>query len=247
MGGMRMGGMRMARRSNKALPVVALFEAIAMLPWWLGVVGAIVAYAGLHWLADPANVREAAAPGRTALGAVARQLASVGQYVVPALLLAGAAASAFGQMSRQRLVRSVALDTDGAALRSMSWQQFERLVGEAFRMQGYAVVETGMAGPDGGIDLKLTRNGETFLVQCKHWRAFKVSVNVVRELYGVMASRAAAGGFVVTSGRFTPQAEEFARDHGIELIDGPALDRMLEPVRRAHGPRADADQPPTKG
>lgn len=45
------------------------------------------------------------------------------------------------------------------------------------------------SGPDCGIDLTLDKGGETFLVQCKRWRATKVGVEVVRELYGAMATR----------------------------------------------------------
>ena len=80
----------------------------------------------------------------------------------------------------------------------MTWGQFEKLVGEAFRLQGYSVTETGRGGADGGRDLILSKGGERFLVQCKQWKAFMVPVGVVRELYGVMAAKAAAGGFVVT-------------------------------------------------
>src|SRR5208337_454126 len=59
---------------------------------------------------------------------------------------------------------------DMKTLRSMSWQDFERLVGEAYRQQGYTITETGGEGPDGGVDLVLKKNGETILVQCKHWK-----------------------------------------------------------------------------
>lgn len=69
----------------------------------------------------------------------------------------------------------------------MNWFEFELLIGEAFRRQGYTVSETN-TGADGGIDLILNRNGETHLVQCKHWKASKVSVQVVREFYGVIVS-----------------------------------------------------------
>lgn len=62
-------------------------------------------------------------------------------------------------------------------------------MGEAFRMQGYRVVETGGNGPDGGIDLILRKDREKYLVQCKQWKAFSVVVPVVRELYGVMAAK----------------------------------------------------------
>jgi Restriction endonuclease len=115
----------------------------------------------------------------------------------------------------------------------MSWQQFERLVGEAFRQQGYQVFETGGGGADGGVDLVLTRSGEKHLVQCKQWRAFKVGVDVVRELYGVMAAKGAAGGFVVTSGRFTDEAVAFAQGRNVRLLDGPKLHALLQQARQA--------------
>lgn len=38
------------------------------------------------------------------------------------------------------------------SIRSLSWQRFEELVGEAYRRQGYRVLENDSAGPDGGID-----------------------------------------------------------------------------------------------
>jgi restriction system protein len=57
-----------------------------------------------------------------------------------------------------------------------------------------------------------------FYVQCKQWRAYKVGVEVVRELYGVMAAHGAAGGFVMTSGRFTDAANEFAQGRNMKLV-----------------------------
>ena len=57
------------------------------------------------------------------------------------------------------------------ALDGMSWREFEMLVGEAFRLQGYRVIETGGGGADGGIDLVLFKGSEKFLVQCKQWKA----------------------------------------------------------------------------
>lgn len=59
----------------------------------------------------------------------------------------------------------------------------------------------------------------------------KVRVTTVRELYVVMAAEAAVGGFVVTSGRLTPEAAAFAKGRNIELIDGPALMRPLRDAR----------------
>ena len=82
----------------------------------------------------------------------------------------------------------------------------------------------------------LRREGETHLVQCKQWRAYRVGVNVVRELYGVMAARGAASGYVVTSGRFTEEARAFAEGRHIRLLDGPRLLGLIRQVRPTAGP-----------
>jgi restriction system protein len=113
----------------------------------------------------------------------------------------------------------------------MSWQEFEMLVGEAFRRGGYSVNETGGGGADGGIDLVLRKDGEKYLVQCKQWRANKVGVPIIRELYGAMAATGAAGGFVVTSGVFTQEAKDFAAGRNIDLIDGAELHEIIKQVQ----------------
>jgi restriction system protein len=81
---------------------------------------------------------------------------------------------------------------DLESIRSLSWREFEELVGEAYRRRGYTVKENAGAGPDGGIDLVLNKNGNTFLVQCKQWRSCKIGVKVVREMYGLMAAKQAS-------------------------------------------------------
>ena len=113
-----------------------------------------------------------------------QSLAMVGQFAVPILCMAAAAVSVVKRQLRSSLVAGVVRSRAPDALDGMSWQDFELLVGEAFRLQGYEVSELGGEGPDGGVDLVLRKNREKFLVQCKQWKAFKVGVAVVRELYG---------------------------------------------------------------
>ena len=227
-------------RKRKSSGLEDLLAVAAMLPWWLAVVLAVMAYAVLHYYAGGQAVATPAQPGQLALDHLLKTLATIGQYLVPAVFLLGALVSVLGRRHRQRLVAQVSRSDNGEALRAMGWRDFERLVGEAFRLRGYAVIETGGGGADGGIDLKLKRASETFLVQCKHWRAYKVPVNVVRELYGVMFAQGASGGFVVTSGVFTADAREFARGCNVELIDGPALKKMIDAVQGATGAGASA-------
>jgi restriction system protein len=234
---------RMARR-KKTSGAEDLMDLVAMLPWWAGLGLALISYVLLHRVA----VQVVVVP--TQIGQMStmvgqtlwKTFASIGQYLLPLICLAGAGISAWRRQERKKLVVDVAQSQASDALDGMTWREFEMLVGEGFRLQGYKVVESGGGGPDGGIDLVLTKpgknGGEKFLVQCKQWRAYKVGVDVVRELYGVMAAKGATGGFVVTSGRFTADAVEFASGRNVRLIDGPKLHNLLRQAK------AGADRPP---
>ena len=228
----------MARRKQNLFEV--LIEVTSKLPWWVGVALAVVAYVWLHGVAstEVTIVAQPGQMGQSAARAIVNSLATFGQYVLPFAFLIGAGLSAYGRYKRRALHGQVAASPDRIALNEMSWQQFEALVGEAFRRKGYAVTETGGGGADGGIDLALKKEGETFLVQCKQWKAYKVSVNTVRELYGVMAAEDATGGFVVTSGVFTDEARAFAVGRNIELMDGKALHALIRGVSVVSGKAA---------
>jgi len=212
-----------------------LLHIASKLPWWVGVALAFAVYFELHKLAGQ-PVATATQPGQAGFLAVKVMIAtgaSFLQYIVPIILLAGAGVSAWRQRERKTLAANVAASPAADVLDGMTWRQFERLVGEAFRMKGYTVTETGGGGADGGVDLILTKAGEKFIVQCKQWRAFKVGVDVVRELYGVMAAKGATGGFVVTSGRYTDEATKFAAGRNVTLIDGPQLHTMIQQAMTA--------------
>lgn len=213
-----------------------------MLPWWAGVALAVVAYAWLHHIAvAPAPTPVAAGQMVAAVtNQIYKSLAMLGQYILPLICLIGAALSAAGRAKRKRLLAEVAQNPTAGALDEMTWSEFELLVGEAFRRKGYAVSETGGGGTDGGVDLVLTKGSERHFVQCKQWKAFKVGVTTVRELYGVMAAHGAAGGFVVTSGQFTADAKEFAAGRNIALMDGEALRALIDGVQAAPAVRQSA-------
>lgn len=205
-----------------------LFSLGAKLPWKLSVILAIGFGIALHQLSI---IDQPVTTGLHDLSKVvfiqaARVFGLIGQYVVPAALLFGAAA---GFMQRRRgkdLLTQTRAKPKGFS--ELSWQQFEQLVGAIFREQGYQVEERGLGGPDGGVDLVLLKDGEKYLVQCKHWRSLKVGVPVTRELYGAMAAEGAVGGFVATTGQFTADAKRFVEGRNIQLIDGQQLSRPLK-------------------
>ena len=222
----------MARR-NKNSFAEDVIDLVAMFPWYIGLIAAGASYVLLHGVATSV-VPVVTKPGEMTgvmFGAVWRGLANFAQYVVPFLCLIGAVVSAWRRRMRRTLIDNATASPAASILEGMTWQEFEMLVGEGFRLQGYSVLESGGGGPDGGVDLVLRKGSEKFLVQCKQWHAFKVGVQVVRELYGVMAAKGAAGGFVVTSGHFTQDAKDFASGRNVTLVDGPLLHKMLQQAR----------------
>ena len=228
----------MARRSRPS-PFEGLIGALALLPPWACLAVAVASYLLLHPIASrpPAPIESTRAVSHAALQGIGIGLATAGQYLLPFASVLAAGVSWWKRRRRQELVTRVAEVREAGALDGLSWQEFEMLVAESFRLRGYRVLETGGGGADGGVDLVLTRPGtgpgEKLLVQCKQWRALKVGVEVVRELYGVMVARGAAGGFVVTSGRFTPDAKAFAAGREVTLVEGPELTRWIREAREA--------------
>lgn len=118
------------------------------------------------------------------------------------------------------------------ALSRIDWRALERLLAAYYRDLGWWVEHCGTgAGAsrfDGGVDLRLRRDAEVVLVQCKHWNAKQVTHNAVHELLGVMVNERATGAILVSSGEFTDAAIAAAQRNGlVKLIDGDALRGML--------------------
>lgn len=66
------------------------------------------------------------------------------------------------------------------AIRRLDWRDFEKLVAAACERQGFTNKRIGGNGPDDGVDIVLTKDGQDYLVQCKHWKAFKLPVQPIR-------------------------------------------------------------------
>jgi hypothetical protein len=98
-------------------------------------------------------------------------------------------------------------------MREMSPHKFEELVAELFRDKGYDVELTPRTR-DGGFDIRAYRRSDigTFLglIDCKRYALTnKVSVEVVRGLYGVTESERASIGIIATTSYFTSDAKSF--------------------------------------
>ncbi len=197
-------------------------EFLVKAPWQVSAVLSAFAFVIMRWVL----------PAVWAHNKVAEGLAMLSKTVAPfaagfLLLLSGI--SALFAWRRRRLVDG---QNSLESLRALSPKEFEWMVGEAYRRQGYSVEESIRGGPDGGIDVILRRDGRTTLVQCKRWKVLSVGVPVVREIFGVMTAERADAAIVVTSGKFTQEAKAFAESNAIELVDGPQLLELVRGVQQ---------------
>ena len=113
-------------------------------------------------------------------------------------------------------------------LRSIDWFQFEKVVGHIYQKLGYSVTRRGGANPDGGIDLIIQKDGQCVAIQCKHWKAWKVRVNPIREFLGAMTDAGIPKGKFIILGDYTDDAKQLAEKNDIEIVNEVGLTQMIE-------------------
>ena len=223
----------MARNKNSLIDNI--FEIAGKLPWWADALLALVSYVALH-IYSLSPVDTLAGPGQMGnivVQSFARTLAKFGQFILPFVFLLGAIISFINTLKQKKLFENVATSQKISALGDMGWKEFEMMISEFFRRRGFNASLTG-DGADGGVDIVLKKGSEKYLVQCKQWKAYKVGVPLIRELYGVIAAEGATGGYFVTSGEYTSEARKFAEGKNIRLIDGQKLTNMIKEVRQSN-------------
>ncbi len=219
----------MGRRRETPLPD-ALYKLLKVTPWWFGPLLALFAFILLHFICPflmPAP--------KTTIDPVIlfRSLAISFSWLLPPAilfiwLLAEASKFIYGISNRNLFNNHRNL----AAVRQLSWHDFERYLTEYYRRLGYQARHTGSPSGDGGIDILLQSPTETIFVQCKQWHTYKVGPAPVRELLGSITSEKAHRGILITSGQFSTQAHAFAQKNpALQLIDGPQLEKMIAEIQ----------------
>lgn len=114
--------------------------------------------------------------------------------------------------------------------------EFEDYIGALFKRLGYDKVDVigGVNQADGGFDVRAERNNQTYYIQVKKYGLkHPVRVEQVRAFYGALkANHLEAKGVFITTSYFTygfvHTAKNFAKQVGIELIDGQKLVEMIQ-------------------
>lgn len=152
----------------------------------------------------------------------------LGRLLVVAVLVVGfVAAARWWRRRRGRRVRARSLSD----LLALTPAEFEVAVANVLACLGYRDLRRVGGAGDLGADLVgRDRNGRSVVVQCKRYApGSRVGSPAVQSFIGMQAThhRAERGLFVTTSG-FTAPAVALARRHGITLIDGAELSRLVE-------------------
>jgi restriction system protein len=111
--------------------------------------------------------------------------------------------------------------------------QFEEAIAQTLRDNGYTRVERKGGAGDLGVDITCRDpNGETLAVQCKRYAPGKLVGSRELQLFIGMTTThhpVDRGVYVTTSG-YTQPARKLAEQHGIRLIDGHQLARIIGPA-----------------
>lgn len=175
--------------------------------------------------------------------AQARRLAGQGQqpwkfFLVPFVIIVAVAAylllpfgqDSFGRSDKPKHTwvppwenkKESAREWDLVLLQKLEWKRFEELTVAYAQSKSLYCIPT-RHGADGGVDMYVSKSEEKkpfAVIQCKAWHTRNVGVKPVRELLGVVTSEGVSKGIFMSSGPFTREAVEFAREQPLELIDG---------------------------
>ena len=115
-------------------------------------------------------------------------------------------------------------------LRGMKPDEFEEYIADLFSKLGFKTEAVG-GGYDEGIDVIAEKDRIKHYIQCKKFITQEVGVGALRDFYGAIADHLTNGkGYFITTNKFTLEAEKFAEDKPIELIDSY---RLVEYIRLA--------------
>lgn len=199
---------------NKSLFEIMIFET----SWYIGIIFGIIVYVASFLVK---NMNTGLIPLGPAFSTILK--------IFSILFFIGGILSGIRSLINKVLLKNTKSLDD---IKKLSWKEFENLIEAYYNQKGYEVIHTGYDSSDGGIDLIAKKNGEKIIIQCKHWKAYKIDVKVIREVYGLLVAENASKAIIVTSGDFTEPAKEFAKEKPIELIDGNKLTFIISEINK---------------
>lgn len=132
------------------------------------------------------------------------------------------------------------------SLDTMDSYEFKDFVVDLFTRLGYSNIKVGSETAIRGVDMTMEKATDIggairYMVQCEHQPKGAVNLPVVKILHSTVVSTPTLDkGLIVTSGRFSSEAIQYAEERGIELIDAW---KLIELGKKA---RLNVQKEPTK-
>lgn len=104
---------------------------------------------------------------------------------------------------------------------------FEELLLTAFERKGYRVKRGERYTGDGGIDGRVYRDGELYLIQAKRYRSYVSARHLENFLRLVETTKEAKGGYFIHTGKTGKDTYTLYRESAIEIISGDKLIELI--------------------
>jgi hypothetical protein len=111
---------------------------------------------------------------------------------------------------------------EGELIRKLEWKRFEELVASYYSKTGVVAVRT-KTGPSSPVHVKISWKGEPrpfACVQCIAHPPSLIEAKCIQDLYAVLAAEDIRRGYVVTTGKFSIPARDFAEEKHLTLLSG---------------------------
>ncbi len=120
------------------------------------------------------------------------------------------------------------IENAAVLLDKLSGFDFEELVADILSRLGYGHVEKILFTQDGGRDILIHSPNGLIVVECKHQPKTSIGRPIVQKLHSAVITSNAVKGMLVTTGHFTKEALEYAKNLSnthtqIDMIDRPIL------------------------
>lgn len=175
------------------------FAVLLRSPWWISAALALLMV----------GLTAALVPSYLALGTFA---------ALPFAIIAVASA-----WKRRKIPSGSRVERTLEAVRAMSWSEFVKVLEGALRDDGCEVERLG----ESAADFKLRKRGRVSVVSAKRWKTARVGVEPLRELLAARERHDAIECMFVATGEITENAEKFATENRIQLVDGTQLAMLL--------------------
>jgi restriction system protein len=203
-----------------------IVDFLAQIPWWISVTLSTSLYVLLKFVVPYVETQSTL---------VNETHISLGPFLAPVVALAFLSPITFSLLKSSRKKKLHELRDEIQSIQNLAWPQFKERVAEAYRRNGYNIMENSAFTADPSVDLVMRKSANLYLVQCRYWQNRKLGLREVKNLFSLMHEKQASGVYLLTTGIFTYEARHYALGRPINLLDGIGLVELLGKVDSSPG------------